>query len=66
VEHLCGHLFWYIVAELLDLLSDVSKECIAEPATNHHDEADQAVAQKHCHDSAQSNRVRASFWFLYI
>jgi hypothetical protein len=46
---------------LLDLLSDALKECIAGPATNHHDEADQAVAQKHCHGSTQSNQVHADF-----
>ena len=40
LEHLLG----YVLAELLDLLSDVFEECFTRPSALHHDSVDGAVS----------------------
>ena len=45
--------------ELLDLLADVSKECIAGPASNHHDEEDGATSEEHGHGCTRADGVCA-------
>ena len=41
--------------EFFDLFSDVSEECVAGPASDHHDEENGAAAEEHGHSCSRSD-----------
>jgi len=49
----------YVVAELFDLFSDISKEGVAGPAADHHHDKDGALSEVHCHSSPGADGVGA-------
>ena len=54
-KHSAGH----VVAELFDLFSDVSKKCVAGPATDHHHDKDRALSKVHGHSGPGADGVGA-------
>ncbi len=57
VKHVGEHFLGDIVVEFLDLLSNVAKERIARPATDHHYEEDWATPKEHHHCCSQMDGV---------
>jgi hypothetical protein len=58
------HFLGNVLTEFHYLFSDVSKECVAGPATNQHDHEDWAFSEVHCHGRARSNRVCANVFLV--
>jgi hypothetical protein len=60
VKHVGEHFLGDIVVEFLDLFLNVAQECIAGPATDHHDKKNWATPEEHCHSCAQIDGVCAN------
>jgi hypothetical protein len=49
VKHVGEHFSRDVMFEFLDLFPNVAQECVAGPATDHHDEKNWATPKEHCH-----------------
>ena len=61
VKHVGEHFWGDIMVEFLNLFPNVAQECVAGPATNHHDKKNWATPKEHCHSCTRTDGVCANF-----